>query len=79
MNTMEMIEAMGERYANPEGFVAVIKATLEAEGIPQAALSRASGYSPTQINRWFRGRGLPALESMMVLDEAMHDLVESWD
>lgn len=58
-----------------ETFMQRIDQTLLNHGVPHARLAIAAGVCPTQLSRWIRGRSTPNLESMLILDQALDDVL----
>lgn len=57
----------------PVAFIRELRALMDANGISQGALARASSYSKHEVSRWMRGVRRPSLQTMMRLDRALHD------
>lgn len=71
----ELYSIIQERYGNPATFIRRVKATMAEHEISQAALARRAGYSATNVSRWLNGLVTPSLETMLILDEALAQLV----
>ena len=56
-------------------FMERLDQTLKSHGVPHARLAIAAGVCPTQLSRWMRGRSIPTLESMLIMDEALDDVL----
>lgn len=56
-------------------FMTTLKQRMDAHGITQAQLAARAGHDPSQVCRWFKGHRAPDLESKMILDEALDQLI----
>jgi transcriptional regulator with XRE-family HTH domain len=45
-------------------------------GVTQAALSERSGVAAETVCRYLRGHRVPSLRNMVILDEALEELVD---
>ena len=66
-----------DRYGkrDDESFMRRLRGSMVTHGITQADLSKRSGYHPTHICRWMGGKVVPSLETKLVLDEALDQLI----
>ncbi len=71
-------EMVWNRYGKrtDEKFMRDLRATMQVNDITQSALAQRSGYHPTHICRWMGGKVIPSLETKLVLDEAIDQLVQ---
>ena len=74
MSNKEFFDRIWSTYGAPAAFVANLSQRMLDSDVSQHALARASGYDPSHINHWLRGRKAPSMHSMVLLDEAMHRL-----
>src|SRR5262245_46379209 len=64
------------RYGNVGKWRRQVRKTLSERGISQAAVARRAGLDRRDVSRWLTGRITPELKSMLILDEAIEELVE---
>lgn len=50
--------------------------TLTGQGIKQADVARRAGLDRRVVSKWLTGAITPGLKSMLILDEALEELVE---
>ena len=72
---MTLYKAVWLRYRLPE-FMNGIRSQMKVNGISQASLARMAGVDPARISEWMKGRHEPSIESRMILDEAMDQIIE---
>lgn len=72
----QLHDEVQRRYGNVGAFVDRLHHRMEAHGITQAELARRAGYETGNVSRWINGRVEPSLRTMLVLDEAVEQLVE---
>jgi transcriptional regulator with XRE-family HTH domain len=65
-----------ERYGDPALFLRNLAFRMKEHEISQGALARRAGYHPSHVNHWLRGRKAPTMHSMVLLDEALTELIE---
>ena len=70
-----LFQQVRERYGNTTAFLAGVEAMLTRQGLTRKALADRAGVNPGQVTRWLNGHNVPTIESMLLIDEAMHQLI----
>lgn len=52
-------------------YIATLARVLKRRRITQYQLAKTMGKSPTQVNRWLRGRATPSLRSIEEIERAL--------
>lgn len=76
---MKTYERVRKEYGNPgepEAFIKWVVAAMGAHGISQGALARRSGFSPSHVSDWLRLKVIPQIGTLLVLHEALDQLLE---
>lgn len=55
-------------------YIPTLARRLRRYGITQWALAKAMGRSPSQVNRWLRGKVVPDLASLSRIEAALRTL-----
>ncbi len=76
MNIYDRVWAIYGR-GESKTFLTRIRSTMKTHGITQTALSKVSGLGESHISRWFNGHCAPSLETKLILDEAVHTIIEN--
>lgn len=77
MTAQIFFDEVHRRYRRPAAFILELRSRMRLHGITQGQLARRSGFSPSHITRWLgENRSVvPSLETMIILDEAMEQLI----
>jgi transcriptional regulator with XRE-family HTH domain len=76
MKVYETVWAEYKRCPVRGEFAAKLRERTRAAGISQGALARRAGFDPTCVSRWLTGQREPTLESKLLLEEAVDQLLE---
>lgn len=78
----KLYTSIWERYGppgDPYKFLQYLLEQMRQHHITQQALADRAGISPTQVNRWLRWAVVPSLQSLVILDEALDQIVGSME
>lgn len=65
------------RYGDVGAWREDVRRLMREHKITQTMLATRAGYpDPTTISKWLRGRVRPTLESRLIVDEALRELIE---
>jgi len=66
-----------ERYGRKGTFtfVRALKDRMEEHGVSQGKLARRTGFHPTHVSRWLREVVPASLETKLILDEALDQII----
>lgn len=76
MKVKELVDIIERRYGNAEVFCANARRWLWEHKIPQLRVAERMGADPSNLNRWLRGKVTPTLINMLLIDEAIEELIE---
>ena len=71
-------ERIARRYGRPDRFVEKIRLGLSGFDISKRALALRSGLCYTHVLKVLSDSVTPRLETMLLLDEALEQLVNDW-
>lgn len=66
------------RYGDPKAFIRSYRHRMRLHGISQAQIAARSGFLAVNVSYWLgkSARRVPSMESMVVLDEALEQLIK---
>lgn len=76
MTPDRFFDRVHSRYGDPESFLNELSERLEMYGITRSDLARRAGFQTTQVSRWLNRNQVPQMRTLVILDEAIHRLVE---
>lgn len=72
-------DEIARRYGNPDAFIHRVVISLWSKMISRRQLALRSGLCYTHVLKVLGGSVRPQLETMLVLDEALEQLVNDWE
>lgn len=78
-NPLTIYEEIHQRYGNAADFCDRVKRTLSQRNVPMSDLAGFAGIDPRELYRWLGHRRTPRLENMLLVDEALENLLAHLD
>ena len=72
---MSLYQAALDSVSPRDMFMVRLTLTLRAQGITQAALAEEANIPPATLSRWMTGRQTASLEHMLMLNEALEQIL----
>lgn len=70
---------IAQRYGKPDAFILRVNLEVLAHSISKRQLALRSGLCYTHVLKVLGGGVRPQLETMLVLDEALEQLINDWE
>lgn len=75
----ELADIIESRYGDPARFISSVRVWLHEHQISQMELAARAGLDASNLNRWLNNRVYPSLKNMLIIDEALEQLIGAED
>jgi transcriptional regulator with XRE-family HTH domain len=73
---VSLYDAVQMTYGDAGEFVANLRSRMKLHGISAGKLGVRAGFKASNMSFWLNGKRKPGLKTMLILDEAINQLIE---